>query len=53
MKLTKQEFKTIILENQKKRHKQYEREINSYMYDSKRKTRKVARKSRMASQNPN
>jgi len=52
-KLTKEEFKTIILENQKKRHKQHERDLNTYIHENQCKTRKIARKSKYASQNPN
>lgn len=53
MKLTKEEFRKLILKEQLERHKRHERDVNCFIYGSVGKTRRVARRSKVASQNPN
>ena len=51
--MSKEEFRNLILKAQLERHKRHERDVNCFIYRSVGKTRRVARRSKIASQNPN
>jgi len=56
MRMTKEKFRKTILKDQaerEERRKKHERDLNTYIHETQCKTRKLARKSKYASQNPN